>query len=84
MSEFTLEEAVKLIYQHVVLRSALDPQKPDQAPSLASIGHICGVLTLNDQIEVVVKFLDAMRQFTKAEFDAQVVTLVDSRIDKEK
>lgn len=76
MSEFTLEEAFKLVYQHVVLRKDMDTST--QNPSLASIGHICGVLVLNDQIEVVVKFQDTIRQFTKAEFTAQLVMLIES------
>ena len=37
---------------------------------ITQIGHICGVLTLNVQIEIVIKFHDEMRQFTKAEFYA--------------
>ena len=41
----------------------------------AFIGGICGVLTLNDQIEIVIKFHDEMRQFTKEEFYAQVKLL---------
>ncbi|WP_020396605.1 hypothetical protein [Thiolinea disciformis] len=76
MNEFTLEEAVKLIYQHVVLRKNIEA--PEQKPNLSSIGHICGVLTLNDQIEVVVKFQDAIQQFTKTEFAAQLVMLIES------
>lgn len=46
-----------------------------QKPSITQIGHICGVLTMNDQIEIVIKFHDEMRQFTKEEFYAQVKLL---------
>lgn len=67
MNEFTLEEAVSLIYRHVVLKKnvSVSGKKPD----VTVIGHVCGVLTLNDQIEVVVKFHDDLRQFTKEEFE---------------
>lgn len=73
MSEFVLDEAVALIYQHVVLKKNLTSH--DKKPELANIGHICGVLTLNDQIEIVVKFMDELKQFNKTEFQAQMVIL---------
>ena len=73
MSEFTLDEAVALIYQHVVLKKNLTLH--NKRPELANIGHICGVLTLNDQIELVVKFKDELKQFNKAEFQSEVVIL---------
>lgn len=73
MSEFELDEAVALIYQHVILKKNLASH--DKKPELANIGHICGVLTLNDQIEVVVKFMDELKQFNKTEFQAQMVIL---------
>ena len=70
MNEFTLEEAMLLIYRHVVLKKNLPASfaKPD----VTKLGHVCGVLTLNDQIEVVVKFHDELKQFTKEEFNKEV------------
>jgi hypothetical protein len=70
MNEFTLEEAVSLIYRHVVLKKNLPASftKSD----VTKLGHVCGVLTLNDQIEVVVKFHDELKQFTKEEFNKEV------------
>ena len=73
MNPFTLNEAVSLIYRLAVLKK--DALQPDQKYSITQIGHICGVLTLNDQIEIVIKFHDEMRQFTKEEFYAQVQLL---------
>ncbi len=73
MNPFTLEEAVSLIYRLAVLKK--DALPPGQKYSITQIGHICGVLTLNDQIEIVIKFHDEMRQFTKEEFYAQVQLL---------
>ena len=73
MNPFTLEEAVSLIYRLAVLRK--DERQPGQKYSITQIGHICGVLTLNDQIEIVIKFHNEMRQFTKEEFYAQVKLL---------
>ena len=73
MNPFTLNEAVSLIYRLAVLKKDVMP--PGQKYSITQIGHICGVLTLNDQIEIVIKFHDEMRQFTKEEFYAQVQLL---------
>ena len=73
MNPFTLEEAVSLICRLAVLKK--DTLQPGQKYSITQIGHICGVLTLNDQIEIVIKFHDEMRQFTKEEFYAQVQLL---------
>lgn len=74
MNPFTLNEAVSLIYRLAVLKK--DALQPGQKYGITQIGHICGVLTLNDQIETVIKFYDGMQQFTKEEFYAQV-TLLD-------
>jgi hypothetical protein len=73
MSEFALDEAVALIYQHVVLKERLSSHT--KKPQLANIGHICGVLALNDQIEVVVKFNDELGQFNKSEFQSKLVII---------
>ena len=73
MNEFTLEEAVSLIYRLAVLK--INAPTTGKRPHITQIGHICGVLTLNDQIEVVIKFHDELRQFSKGEFDAEVKLL---------
>ncbi|MBX9918104.1 MAG: hypothetical protein E6Q59_11010 [Nitrosomonas sp.] len=73
MNPFTLEEAVSLIYRLAVLKK--DALPPGKKYGITQIGHICGVLTLNDQIEIVIKFHDEMRQFTKEEFYTQVKLL---------
>ena len=73
MNTFDLEEAVSLIYRHAVMKK--HAREPGKKLSITQIGHICGVLTLNDQIEIVIKFHNEMRQFTKEEFYAQVKLL---------
>ena len=73
MTLFTLDEAVSLIYRLAVLKK--DALQTGKNYSITQIGHICGVLTINDQIEIVIKFHDEMRQFTKEEFYAQVKLL---------
>lgn len=74
MNEFTLEEAVSLIYQHAVLKK--NASASGKVSDISQVGHICGVLTINDQIEVVIKFYDELKQFTKEEFNKEVM-LVD-------
>lgn len=70
MNEFTLEEAVSLIYRLAILKKNAGT---DNKPDITQIGHICGILTMNDQIEVVIKFHDELRQFTKEEFNTEVL-----------
>ena len=66
MNPFTLDEAVSLIYRLAVLKK--DAPQLGKKLSITQIGHICGVLTLNDQIEIVVKFHDQMRNSPKRNF----------------
>ncbi len=74
MNAFTLEEAVSLIYRLVVRKQHVTEHNVPS--SITEIGHVCGVLTLNDQIELVIKFYDELRQYSKAEFYAEI-TLLD-------
>lgn len=76
MNEFNLEEAVSLIYNLTVLKK--DAKASGGNYDITKIGHICGVLTMNDQIEIVIKFHDDLRQFTKEEFYSKV-KLLDQR-----
>jgi len=69
-NEFELEKAFKLINQLVLRKNTL------QQPEL-NVGRVAGVLTMNDEIEVVVKFLNEIMQFNKGEFDAEIEMLDD-------
>lgn len=73
MTEFTLDEAVSLIYRIVVMKA--DKPKQTRKPAITEMGHICGVLTLNEQIEVVIKFHDGLKQFSKEEMITNVYIL---------
>jgi hypothetical protein len=73
INEFNLEEAVSLIYHLAVLKKDVKPS--GQKYDITKIGHICGVLTMNDQIEIVIKFHDDLRQFTKEEFYKEIKLL---------
>jgi len=67
---FEIEEACELLNLTVV---ALD--NTHTPPRISEIGIICGVLTCNEEVEIVIKFLDQLRQYTKAEFIAQLKIL---------
>ena len=61
-SSFSISEVVKLINLTVVRHDLGDSFRPE------NLGIIVGVLTLNDEVEMVVKFIDRISQFTKSEF----------------
>lgn len=61
---FTHAEAISIIHCEIYDKQLREPQTAD-------IGVIVGVLDMNDEIEVIVKFLSAVRQFTKSELIAQ-------------
>jgi len=64
-NQFTQEEAVNLLNSHVVKKGDEEKAKT----SIEYIGFIAGVLTLNDEIEVVIKFPNKLSQFTKIAFN---------------
>jgi hypothetical protein len=67
---FQLDEAYKLIDQLVLRKNTLTKAE-------LNVGRVAGLLTLNEQIEVVVKFLNEIKQFTKPEFDVALELLDD-------
>lgn len=72
MYGFSISEAFALMYRPVVLKTEAAAYR--KAPQLNPPGRICGVLDLNGEIELVIRFngeLD-LRQFTQAEFLPQV------------
>jgi hypothetical protein len=67
---FQIDEAYKLIDQLVLRKNTLTKAE-------LNVGRVAGLLTLNEQIEVVVKFLNEIKQFTKPEFDVALELLDD-------
>lgn len=57
---FTLSEAVSLFHHEVMLKK--DVGKP---PSTENVGLIVGVVQINDEIEVLIKFIDELMQLNK-------------------
>jgi len=72
-SKFNVPEVVNLINSTVI---SIQPDTPHIPQNL---GIVVGVLTLNEEVEMVVKFIDRISQFTKAEF-VQLYCVVDEEI----
>ena len=68
---FTVNEVVQLINRPVIRHDRTADFKPE------NIGLIVGVLTLNEEVEMVVKFIDRVTQFTKTEFAASYRVIKD-------
>ena len=69
--QFTIKEAVELINCHVV-------KKEDETLAKSTndvIGFVCGVITLNDEVEVIVKFFTEMVQLNKTNFYEKMTLL---------
>lgn len=61
-SQFSVAEVVELLNYPVIKSDRGTQFLPE------NIGLIVGVLVLNDEVEMVVKFVDRVTQFTKTEF----------------
>lgn len=62
--QFTMQEAFELLNSHVVKKEDED----NKDLPIEKIGFIAGVITLNDEIEVMIKFPNQLTQLTKTAF----------------
>ena len=69
---FTLKEATNLINQHVVKNANLEKDI-----NIEHIGFVAGVIHLNDEVEVIVKFMDELRQLTREQFSLELTVIDD-------
>jgi len=69
--QFSVDEVVKLFNYPVIKSDRGTKFLPE------NIGLIVGVLILNEQVEMVVKFVDRVTQFTKPEFESHYRVLRD-------
>ncbi|MBA6416435.1 hypothetical protein H4J50_10455 [Colwellia sp. 6M3] len=70
--QFTMQEAFELLNSHVVKKEDED----NKDLPIEKIGFIAGVITLNDEIEVMIKFPNQLTQLTKTAF-ADKMTLLE-------
>ena len=71
--QFDLQEAFGLINKTVLAKDTWCVAQQ----TVQSIGIVVGVLSLNEEVEVVVKFMDRVVQFTKREFTEEIEALAD-------
>lgn len=71
---YTLEEAVSLINLHVVRKA--DMVGRDE-PRIDDLGYIAGVISLNEEIELLIKFSDELLQLPKQHVSLLVHILPD-------
>lgn len=69
--QFTLESAFELLNCHVVKKE--DEEKAES--TIEVIGFVAGIITLNDEIEVMIKFPNELVQLTKTNFSQQIMLL---------
>lgn len=63
--QFTIEEAVELLNSHVVKKE--DKNRHNLA--IEQIAFVAGVVTLNDEVEIILKFPNELLQVTKLKFE---------------
>lgn len=61
---FDLQEATSLIYKEII---RIQDRACLPKPPIDKIGIICGLLSLNEEIEVVVRFPEGLEQLCKTE-----------------
>jgi hypothetical protein len=69
--QFTPQEAFELLNCHVVKKG--DEEKAES--TIEVIGFVAGVITLNDEVEVMIKFPKQLIQLTKIKFSEQMSLL---------
>jgi hypothetical protein len=69
--QFTTKEAFELLNSHVVKKE----DEENENLAIDQIGFVAGVLTLNDEVELMVKFPKEVIQLTKIKFSEQMSLL---------
>jgi len=69
--QFTPQEAFELLNSHVVRKEHQNKKNL----SIEQIGFVAGVITLNDEVEIMIKFSTELIQLTKSRFIEQITLL---------
>jgi len=70
--QFSVDEVKDLMY-----RTLLKKEKEPGQLDITKIGVISGFVDLNGELEVIVKFIDKIQQFTKSELHLKTTLLVE-------
>lgn len=68
--QFTLDDVNKLMYTTLIKKD-----KENNKLEISRIGVISGFVDLNDELEVIVKFMDTIEQYTKSELSKKTTLL---------
>jgi hypothetical protein len=69
--QFTPQDAFDLLNSHVIKK---EDENNKNLP-IEKIGFVAGVITLNDEVEVMIKFPNELKQMTKTSFNEQMTLL---------
>lgn len=69
--QFTAKEAFELLNSHVINKV----NENNENLNIDQIGFIAGVITLNDEVEVMIKFPKELIQLTKTSFSEHMTLL---------
>jgi len=69
--QFTPQDAFELLNSHVVKKA----DENNKNLPIEKIGFVAGVITLNDEVEVMIKFPKELIQLTKETFEKQMTLL---------
>jgi len=69
--QFTPQDAFELLNSHVVKK---EDENNKNLP-IEKIGFVAGVITLNDEVEVMIKFPNQLIQLSKTTFSQQMTLL---------
>jgi len=71
---FDLQEAIALI-NHEVINTSDHASLPK--PPIDKLGVVVGILTLNEEIEILIRIDDSLQQICKTEFNADFILVPD-------
>jgi hypothetical protein len=69
--QFTPEDAFELLNSHVVKKK----DEHNKNLPIEKVGFVAGVITLNDEVEIMVKFPNELIQLTKIAFTEKLTLL---------
>jgi hypothetical protein len=75
---FEAQEAFNLLNEQIIL---CENRRFKANPPIEMTGVIVGVLTLNEEIEIVVRFIDSLEQLTKQEYLRKYLIVDDNQSD---
>ncbi len=73
--QFELQEAIGLLHSEAI---RVQDRAYLQNPPIEKIGIICGVLTMNDEVEIIIRFPEGILQLNKSELYSDYLLVEDN------